>query len=392
MRRVGVTVVLSLSLILSTALTASSSYATELVPAPIQTSFELDAPVPLDQVASALQTSGAQLIEIRNTGVNEGGYRPAPGTPIVVAAEQYRQKLFRLSAVLASAAASDDFSNPSLNASPDDPNAPQPLISGFTLSGAIAPSALGSLATRVASAQVVNLPTPALFPSDTPPAGQLDETLLNQILPVPADAADATPALAAASVSASWAPLNGRSITSQPGPGEASLIQTQTWSSTASIQSFGDNNAYEHDFKLINRNNSASLLHPLCGGQGDNYWADRNNSLVFVTNYPAAAKPYFDTDATDSCQTEDFTIGLYHPVRLSAGVRYVTIIAADRGQEPSSPYALVAQRLGRGCDFNPFCVGGPFGDHGSQLLIGATKGRAPECRRWHKGTTSVLCG
>lgn len=361
----------------------AASASAESIPEPTKTIFEFREPVPLAQTIAALP-SNARIIELRSAGPNEGGFRPASDLSLASVADEFSRRLARATQLLEGAAASDDF-QPS--AAPEDPNPAPPLISGITLTGIMSPDSLGPLSNNVASREVQSSFALPGFTSDTPPMQDLEESSANGISE---DGATATAAAAAAVET--WAPLMGRSITS-PQPGnQASIIQTQTWSTRASINNFGTGNAYEHDFKLINSSNNGTLVHPFCGGQGDDFWADRNRSVVFVTNVPSATKPYFDTDASDSCRTEDFTIGLYHPIRLNPGVRYVSVIGADRGQESSSPYALVAQRLGRGCDTNPFCVGGPFGNHGSQLLIGASKGRAPECRRWHRGRESARCG
>src|SRR5262249_18196737 len=114
------------------------------------------------------------------------------------------------------------------------------------------------------------------------------------------------------------------------------------------------------------------------------------SGVLYDTNFPPEAKPYFDTDVSDSCQTQDLTIGLYHPNRLHPGVHYRIAMVTDSGPLTTSPYTLVAQKLPETCDFNPFCVG-VTGSGEGQLLIGPTRGKAPECREWRKGEDSKPC-
>lgn len=113
------------------------------------------------------------------------------------------------------------------------------------------------------------------------------------------------------------------------------------------------------------------------------YW-DARNGLD-------AAKPYFDTDDSDSCETQDFTIGLYHPVNLVPRHKYEIVIHAKAGNKSSSPYILTGQRLPKVCSFNPGCVNPTSSGGSSQPMIGVSKGRAPECRRWRKGRQSRPC-
>jgi hypothetical protein len=71
---------------------------------------------------------------------------------------------------------------------------------------------------------------------------------------------------------------------------------------------FLPDDAYEHDYKLVNTSNpdlrgctrSASAALPLLG------YSKRPDMGYEL---PCAAKPYFDTDDSDSCRTQDFTIG-----------------------------------------------------------------------------------
>lgn len=241
----------------------------------------------------------------------------------------------------------------------------EPQVQSFTVAGAVPTSRLGRLADAVAERQVVE-------------ASSEGEDLRTTESEVTAAAA---PKL--------FAPRFGRTITSDTSSDRVTIKQEMTWDSQESIDAFGEN-AYEHDMKLFNRGNIA-LIRPLCfPGQSNNFWATRGG-LTFITNYTPEQKPYLDTDVSDSCETQDLTIGLYHPNQLVPGRQYETSIVTDAGDTTTSKYALVAQTLPKACDFNPFCVGTIPRGGDSELLIGEQRGVAPECRTWEKGQPSSPC-
>jgi hypothetical protein len=142
-------------------------------------------------------------------------------------------------------------------------------------------------------------------------------------------------------------------------------------------------------------------MHPACFGWQDNFWAQREG-ILWSTTLPAETSPYFDDyDQSDSCEIQDFTVGMLYPALASGEgstylqpqTLYSITIEAKAGEEDHSSYGLNAQKLSIICD-SPACVNlpGPLGHPGDgQVLIGETVGRTPECRDWHKGESSVPC-
>jgi hypothetical protein len=109
---------------------------------------------------------------------------------------------------------------------------------------------------------------------------------------------------------------------------------------------------------------------------------------------PPARKPYVDTNFSDSCIYEDFTIGVYHPRQLHADERYLIGILTPKGRRDQSKYMLKAQRMYRYCDGHQICVG-PFPEEnsrGHETLISGKRGLAPECRKWMDVGPSRKCG
>lgn len=215
-----------------------------------------------------------------------------------------------------------------------------------------------------------------------------------------------------------FVPVRGRTETTNIANNRRMIVHSLSWEDQNSINDFESNAAYEHDFKLFNSGNLSSLR-PFClPGQSNNFWADRANptrtnsptagrTTWDSTNFPSNVGLYFDTDVSDSCETLDLTIGLYHPRLLSPAVQYGITIVTDAGDENSSSYSLNAQKLERICDSSPNCVGlsGSLdyissgarerlgvGINKGQLLIGRQRGVAPECRTWIKGMDSQPCG
>lgn len=323
-----------------------------------QTVFELATPVPLDQVVSALETAPVRAVELRHSGISEGGYALGDDT-LAEAVAAYREEYAELH------------------------DGAQPQISALTIDGTVPTEALGPLAGDVRTrSDVANSPQGSSSPSASEAEWQ-------------GSLAEEQP-VSIAATGKLFSPTFGTSSSANvSGSRPRRIRQTMTWTSRASLddfrRSFSPDDAYEHDFKLINRSNPGfPQMHPFCFGSNANFWATRSG-LTWDTNYPSAAKPYFDTDDSDSCQTQDFTIGLYHPTNLSPDVRYLTTIRTRAGNRSSSPYALNAQKLRKICDFSPFCVGTIPRTGDSQILIGASKGSAPECRLWRKGQESRPC-
>lgn len=316
----------------------------------LQTAFTLEPPVGLTVVADALVAANARIVGFSHSSPGHVGGNNSQGLELLEAVARYRADYSELASG-------------------------EPQISGFNLEGVVTTEELGPLGDSVVERQELDS-SAVLAGSDT---------------------AD-SPAAAAVEPAGLFAPAFGRTVTSDASksPLRRVIIQDMTWESQASIDAMGDE-SYEHDFKLFNDENtgpSAGGLgtRPLCApGQGNNFWATRTGT--FDTNFPEATSPYFDTDVSDSCKTQDLTIGLVHPKELEPNVAYQTVLRVDAGAQASSPYQLQSEQLERlpGCE-DPLCIGLDQQDvDPRQLLIGMEKGNAPECRDWRKGEESERC-
>jgi hypothetical protein len=309
-----------------------------------RTTFELAHPIALDDVVAALDAAAIQPVAFRHTGSTEGGYQLGPGESLASGAARYQRVYERHEGGV-------------------------PQISAVTVPGASLTAAeLGALAPDVEHRYEMSSPT----------AEQ----------PMPA-----SDAATSAGSSADWAPLYGGLFTTDIGGDlPRQFQQSLLWENQDSIYAFGAD-AYEHDLKLFNRDNPGFLEHPACFGWQDNFWAQREG-VYWSTTFPAETSPYFDDyDQSDSCETQDFTVGMLYPQFLQPQVQYSVTIDAKAGEEDRSSYALNAQKLSIICD-SAACVNlpGPLGHPGEgQVLIGETVGSAPECRNWHKGENSVAC-
>lgn len=332
-----------------------------------ETTFELSSPASPDEVVQGARNAGAALVEFRDSGPSEGGYFVG-SEGLDSAVQSYR------AAYVA-----------------DEPGGGSPPVIAFTLRGSVPTSALGvplasrvsvrrETGTEVTFAPALDDPDPSGpdYPPDLMAADAAAEELAEDSR---TDEASATSAAARG-----WAPSYGSSQTMALPAGRV-FIHTMTWATQSAIDSFLGY-AYEHDVKLYE--DPPGGLPSCVFWTGRNFWADRR-AFSWRTNFPRAAKPYRDTDASDTCDTEDFTIGLYHPGALQPRKNYRITIRAKAGSEPSSAYSLVAQRLSRVCDDSVWCVGVTPGGGPPQRLVGRTVGVAPECRRWRKGHSSRRC-
>lgn len=322
-----------------------------------QTVFELATPVPLDQVVSAVETTQARVLEFRHSGISEGGYVLGDDT-LPEAIDAYREEYAELH------------------------DGAQPQISALTIEGSVPVEALGPLAANATIRRSFVSPTAGQNSHDSP-QGAPEEAVAEEESPV-----------GIAATGALFSPTFGTaSSVNVSGSRPRRIRQTMTWTSQASIDDFRrrfrPNDAYEHDFKLYNNRNAEFAVHPFCFSDTNNFWATRSG-ITWDTNF-GSAKPYFDTDDSDPCRQQDFTIGLYHPTNLSPNVRYLTTIRTRAGNQSSSRYTLSAQKLVKICDVSPFCVGTIPNTGASQPLIGITRGVAPGCRVWRKGQESRPC-
>ncbi len=260
----------------------------------------------------------------------------------------------------------------------------QPQISALTIEGTMHAEALGALGGDVKAQHDVATTTEG---ASRPTAG--DSESQGSLAEEPPVGIAATGKL--------WSPTFGTSSSANVrGSRPRRRRQTLTWTSRASLDGFRrrffPDDAYEHDFKLVNPSKSrlAADASILC-------WQQRELPGPLAAVSPGTrtfrappSRTSILTTATPA-KRRDFTIGLYHPTNLRPGVRYLTTIRTRAGNRSSSPYALTAQKLRKVCDFSPFCVGTIPRTGESQPLIGPTGGRAPQCRLWRKGQDSRPC-
>lgn len=143
------------------------------------------------------------------------------------------------------------------------------------------------------------------------------------------------------------------------------------WQNDLLAEFDGSGRAYEHDLKLFGSGRSGRR--PACTPDGDTY-AVRGHGVEWETTFPGSARPYWDWDASDSCNSYDFTVGVARPENLALDgpadlVAYQISIDAIRGEADSAPLALTAQTLtndSAGCDdllgrlggfFDRYCIG-----------------------------------
>jgi hypothetical protein len=147
--------------------------------------------------------------------------------------------------------------------------------------------------------------------------------------------------------------------------------------------------AYEHDIKTT-MNDAGTGIRPFCFSTDDHSgWAIRAGTS-FVTDLPL---PYFDTNASDGCDTIDLTVGSYS-IAGAAGKTFTINTISQRGTAISSHYSLNAQMLQNNCDVKntPLCVGIRIPSWAaSYLLVGSTYGIMPGCRSWSAGNSSAPC-
>jgi hypothetical protein len=135
-------------------------------------------------------------------------------------------------------------------------------------------------------------------------------------------------------------------------------------------------------------------------GWDDVFYAYREDGVLWSTNMPDDAWPYFDTDVSDECGIEDLSIGVVRPERLDDGlaegqaVDYFFTVEAGHGSPDSGDFALRAQRLDRESDFtcgiigHQNCTGLTFDDQDGGFIL-RTEGETipgitmPTCFAWH---------
>ncbi|MFD9941250.1 hypothetical protein [Nonomuraea sp. NPDC059022] len=147
--------------------------------------------------------------------------------------------------------------------------------------------------------------------------------------------------------------------------------------------------AYEHDTKVLSVN----------GGCNDNdFWILRNGGLGWSSNLPGA---YFDTNASDPCNTQDMTVGSWNAHQLNGGTTYTVDTWGGHGGAVLSHMNLTAQALRikrespncSGDTPKPWCVGvdfpTPIGR--SVRLISLNPVMIPACYSWRAGGGGERC-
>lgn len=124
------------------------------------------------------------------------------------------------------------------------------------------------------------------------------------------------------------------------------------------VQSFEDLNlAYEHDFKILT-DRSILGTRPLCvlpifATWDDLFYAYREDGVLWGSNFPDDADPYFDTDVSDACDQQDVSFGIRKPEVLDDGlgdnqaVVYRFEVALRKGGPDEGEFQHFAQRLSR---------------------------------------------
>ena len=113
----------------------------------------------------------------------------------------------------------------------------------------------------------------------------------------------------------------------------------------------------------------------------DAFYAYREDGVSWETNVPDNADPYFDTDLSDGCGTEDLTVGIRTPEILDDGLaeghstHYWFTVDSARGNPETGDFTYSAQRLTRLGDTNcwflgtSYCTGLDPGETVSGLFV-----------------------
>lgn len=340
---------------------------------PVRTVFEFEPAASLDEVHAAAVINRADIMDFTHYEPGVGGYvtgDQAPSEAVAGYRESYQEE----------------------HGVSTDPHADV-----VTFGGAIPTEALGPLAAKVSKREAIDL---SEVVGDDPP--ELEESTLDypdDLLAAdiaaedePLDPRDDPDATVSASVR-KFSPAYGKMWTWENPPIDRNVFYHRLTWKRGSLEAFErDNNldyAYEHDVKLYDDGYSGTRKHPFC--KGDRWWSKRR-LIGWNSNFPKDAKPWWDENVGDSCRVLDFTFGIKFPLELQERKRYDVRIVVEDGARSSSRYQLRGARMRRVCPGEPrICVVGASGNEHNQLLIGKSKGTAPECRRWRKGRRSRKC-
>lgn len=368
---------------------------------PARTAFRLSGPASLDEIAAAAETADSQYLELRHAGATQGGL-VVGNEPPASAMAAYRD-----------AYAEDHGSGSS------------PAITRFTLSGDVPTSTLGALALRVTDRALYATSAIAANAAELVESTlEYADDLLNADLfaeSQPFDTReDSTPAADATTRAAADQPPPFKKFAPQYGGIETytaggslpkRIVQTLTFSKAALGQSDLDgdgevddddrslspyersgapDHGYEHDLKVLDPGYvppTGRACAPFCKDVRKRFWAQRK-SVAWDTNFEDGSDPYLDENFAEDCDRQDFTIGLEFPLNLKGAKKYWIKIRTKAGDKKTSPYVLQAVKTVRvPCGPVPAgnCSGQAGGSVEGQLLVGRSKGRTEECRRWRNG-------
>lgn len=193
--------------------------------------------------------------------------------------------------------------------------------------------------------------------------------------------------------SKAWAPDYG-AIEGSDLPGDLRAIDSSlVWENQSDIAAFGEN-AYEHDLKLHNPNNAASVR-PFCVPfQDDDFWATRTGWMT-ETTFPSDTEPYWDITDGDSCQEMDLTAGIFEAANLIPGEYHISITTTGADHIDESVFSLRAESLPVDCpEFakQPDCVD-LLQRAERQVLINQNEGRRlPGVHEWASDSGNRPCG
>jgi hypothetical protein len=323
----------------------SSSLLTPPMKPAVNTSFVLERPVGLGDVADAIDAARGTVLTIDYDGERSGGYSTGDyGKPI--------------EAVL------DFFDAPWNFEGLELP------ITRFALAGDVATEALGELAAQIASRHEV----PSIKVQSRPPAMLLlaeedeEAPLMDRYVSAARVWAYGAPCDFPCE-EADWervSPVSDLPIF--PRVIEISF----TWRPTVNLaqriieeeRGFG----WEFDLKLHNGENGGLPFGIACFPWDTNdFWVADRDAVLLDTSIPGEAGVYWDTAASDTCDEKDLTFGIYHPELLQPGTTYtMNIYLASAGDEERSTVSWALQMLerrltfaGSPCDFSPWCVNVP---------------------------------
>jgi hypothetical protein len=312
------------------------------------TTFTLDPPVPLGDVETAIEESGAKWLSFGFGGETSGlSTVPAGTTNIVEEISTIR---------------GEDASE-------------LPVVS-FELADSVPAEALSSLSENLSSREV----GPSLRPSSDSSVAEKREE-------------EESPHQAFSRGAVEEAKLAGIANTDKttnsdfPGqldikPGMDRLMYSKFWwhpsleETLLDIFEVGSPLAMEFDVRQINHDNTdmaIDLPGPLPPFQvtcrpweENNFWIGTREPTLIETTAPVDAGLYWDTGAEDPCTVKDLTYGFYHPEALESSFATETLVYFDGGDADgdvdASPLSWQIEILGEHCDHSPWCVNIPLED------------------------------